>query len=76
MIVVGNGAFFRNDKKNLPWDFKKYPGTLHFPLLAREYLGHKARRGREHIGYETLETQEYVGNETRGAREHLRHEST
>ena len=24
----------RNDRKNLPWDFKKGPGQLFFPLLV------------------------------------------
>ena len=26
-----------NDKKNLPWDFKKCPGLLNFPLLEKYY---------------------------------------
>ena len=28
-VKKGNG----NDKKNLPWDFKKCPGSLHFTIL-------------------------------------------
>ena len=26
-----------NDKKNLPWDFKKCPGSLHYTLLSSGY---------------------------------------
>ena len=31
----------RNDKNNLPWDFKKCPRSLYFPLLSPPWIGLK-----------------------------------
>ena len=38
----------RNDRKKLPWDFEKCPGSLYFPLLTGDKLD-------SNLGYEPIE---------------------
>ena len=33
-----------NDKKNLPWDSKKCPGSLHFTLLIKSKFTYNGQR--------------------------------